>query len=231
VIVAAAPVALGALLVAFGVIPTPDVGTVLADATSSIGGWMYVVVAALAFLETAAFVGLVVPGEMAIVVGGVAAAHGEVELVAMIAVVWLAAVGGDLVSFLLGRRRGRAFLEAHGARLRIRPEHLARADRFFARNGGRAVLIARFIGVLRALMPLIAGASRVPLRRYLPFSALGGLGWAATLTLVGYSFAGSFERAGETATRIALGGAVLAAAILTLVARLRRNRQPPASVR
>lgn len=135
--VAGATVALGALLVASGVVPAPDVGAFLADATSSIGAWMYVVVAALAFLETAAFVGLLVPGEMAIVVGGVAAADGDVELVAMIAVVWLAAVGGDLVSFMLGRRRGRAFLEAHGARLRIRPEHLARADRFFARDGGR----------------------------------------------------------------------------------------------
>jgi membrane protein DedA with SNARE-associated domain len=165
---------------------------------------------------------------MAIVVGGVAAADGEVELVAMIAVVWVAAVGGDLVSFLLGRRRGRAFLVAHGARLRIRPEHLARADRFFARNGGRAVLIGRFVGVLRALMPLVAGASRLPLRRFLPFSALGGLVWATMLTLVGYSFAGSFERAGETATRIALGGAVLAAAVLMLVARLRRDRPAPA---
>jgi membrane-associated protein len=222
VILAGAAVALAALLVAFGVIPTPDVATLLADATSSIGEWMYVVVAAFAFLETAAFVGLLVPGEMAIVVGGVAAADGEVELVAMIAVVWLAAVAGDLVSFLLGRRRGRAFLEAHGERLRIRPEHLTRAEGFFARNGGRAVLIARFVGVLRALMPFVAGASHLPLRRFLPFSVLGGLGWATMLTLVGYTFAGSFEHAGETATRIALGGAVVAAAVLTLAARLRR---------
>jgi membrane-associated protein len=224
VTIAALAVTLAALAVASGVIPTPDVGTLLARATSSIGAWMYVVVAALAFLETAAFVGLLVPGEIAIVVGGVAAANGEVNLVAMIAVVWVAAAGGDLVSFLLGRRRGRAFLEAHGARLRIRPEHLARADRFFDRNGGRAVLIARFVGVLRALMPFVAGASLLPLRRFLPFSALGGLVWAAMLTLVGYSFAGSFERAGETATRIALGGAVLAATVLALVEGLRHNR-------
>jgi hypothetical protein len=85
VTVAAATVARGALLVASGVIPTPHVGTFLADTTSSIGGWMYVVVAALAFLETAAFVGLLGPGEMAVVVGGVAAAEEEVELLAMIA--------------------------------------------------------------------------------------------------------------------------------------------------
>jgi membrane-associated protein len=89
------------------------------------------------------------------------------------------------------------------------------------------VLIGRFVGVLRALMPFVAGASRLPLRRLLPFSALGGLVWAAMLTLVGYSFAGSFERAGETATRIALGAAVLAATVLTVVARLRRGRPAP----
>jgi membrane protein DedA with SNARE-associated domain len=217
-------VALGALAVASGLIPTPDIGALLASATSSLGAWLYLVVAAFAFFETAAFVGLLVPGEIAIVVGGVAAANGEVDLVAVIAVVWVAAAGGDLVSFQLGRRRGRAFLEANGARLRVRPEHLARADRFFARNGGRAVLVARFVGVLRALMPFVAGASLLPLRRFLPFSVLGGLVWAAMLALIGYSFAGSFERAGETATRIALGAAVSAATVLTLVERLRHHR-------
>jgi membrane protein DedA with SNARE-associated domain len=224
VIVSAVIVALGALGVSSGLIPTPDVGKLLARGTSSIGAWMYFVVAAFAFFETAAFVGLVVPGELAILVGGAAAANGEVDLVTMIAVVWVAAAGGDLVSFQLGRRSGRAFFERNGARLGIRPEHLDRADRFFARNGGRAVLLARFVGVLRALMPFVAGASLLPLRRFLPFSALGGLAWAAMLTLVGYSFAGSFERAGATVTRIALGGAVLAAAVLTLIERVRRHR-------
>jgi hypothetical protein len=90
---AVALAALAALAVAAGVIPTPDVGSLLARATISIGAWMYLVVAALAFLETAAFVGLLVPGEIAIVVGGVAAANGKVDLVAMTAVVWVAAVG------------------------------------------------------------------------------------------------------------------------------------------
>jgi membrane protein DedA with SNARE-associated domain len=224
VTVAALTLMLGALAVASGVTPTPDVGKSLARATNSIGAWMYLVVAALAFLETAAFVGLLVPGEIGIVVGGVAAANGKVSLIAMIVVVWIAAAGGDLVSFFIGRRRGRRFLEAHGARLRIRPEHLDRADAFFARHGGRAILIARFVGILRALMPFVAGASLLPLRRFLPLSILGGLTWGAMLTLVGYSFADSFESAGETATRVALGGAVLAAIVLAVVERLRHDR-------
>jgi membrane protein DedA with SNARE-associated domain/diacylglycerol kinase family enzyme len=165
-----------------------------------------------------------VPGETAVVVGGVVAQRGDVTLPALIALVWLGAVGGDLVSFALGRRLGRPFLDAHGARLRIRPEHVQRVERFFARYGGRAVLVGRFVGILRALTPFVAGASQLPLRRFLPYSLLGALAWAATFTVVGYAFASSFESAGEAAARIALGTAVLVAVALVLVARLRRTR-------
>jgi membrane-associated protein len=211
-----------AALVALGAVDSPNPAATLSDASGSLGGWTYLAVPGLAFLETGAFVGLLVPGETAVVVGGVVAERGDVALPALIALVWLGAVGGDIVSFALGRRLGRRFLDAHGARLRIRPEHVDRVDRFFARHGGRAVLVGRFVGILRALTPFVAGASRLPLRRFLPYSVLGALAWAATFTLVGYAFASSFESAGETAARVALGGAVLVAVALVLGARLRR---------
>src|ERR687896_587365 len=99
-----------------GVVPTPDLGGALEDASRTLGAWAYPAVAGLAFLETGAFVGLAVPGETAVVVGGAVAAHGEVELAPLIALVWVAAAAGDLVSFLLGRRLGRPFLERHGPR-------------------------------------------------------------------------------------------------------------------
>ena len=98
-------------------------------------------------------------------------------------------------------------------------------ERFFARYGGKAVLLGRFVGILRALTPFIAGASRLPLRRFLPYSVVGALAWAATFTLVGYSFAGSFESAGETAARIALAAAVMASLLLVAGARARRARE------
>jgi membrane-associated protein len=213
--------ALVAMALALGAVDLPDLGPALADASRSLGGWTYLAVPLLAFLETGAFVGLVVPGEIAVVVGGVAAERGDVALPGMIALVWLGALGGDLVSFALGRRLGRPFLDAHGPRLRIRREHVERVERFFARYGGRAVLLGRFVGILRAFTPFIAGASRLPLMRFLPYSALGALGWAATFTMVGYAFAGSFESADETATRIAVGGAVLIGVSLTVAAHSR----------
>ena len=222
---AATIAAVAAALVALGAVDSPDPAGALSSASGSLGGWTYLAVPALAFLETGAFVGLLVPGETAVVVGGVVAERGDVALPALIALVWLGAVGGDLVSFALGRRLGRPFLDDHGARLRIRPEHVDRVDRFFARYGGRAVLVGRFVGILRALTPFVAGASRLPLRRFLPYSVVGALAWAATFTVVGYAFASSFESAGETAARIALGGAVLAAVALVLGARLRRARR------
>jgi membrane-associated protein len=222
--IAASMAVMLAAAVAFGLVEVPDPTETLSDASRSLGAWTYLAVPAFALLETGAFVGLVVPGETAVVVGGVVAERGDVELATLIGLVSMAAVTGDVVSFALGRRLGRPFLEAHGERLHVRPEHLTRAERFFERYGGRAVLVGRFVGILRALTPFLAGASRVRLRAFLPYSAVGALGWAAAFTLVGYGFAGSFESAGETAARIALAAALVAAAALVLVARLRRMR-------
>src|SRR5687768_14301098 len=117
-----------ALLVAAGVVPMPDMDGPLEDASRTLGGWAYPAVAGFAFLETGAFVGLLVPGETAVVVGGVVAERGGVDLLPLIGFVWLAAVAGDLVSFLLGRRLGRPFLERHGPRMRLGPERLARVE-------------------------------------------------------------------------------------------------------
>ena len=216
--------ALGGLAVALGTVPTPDFSGVLSDAADSLGSWTYALVPSLAFLETGAFVGLAVPGETAILVGGAVAERGEVELAPLIGLVWVAAVGGDVVSFLLGRRFGRPLLDAHGERLRIRAEHVERVDRIFARHGGKAILVGRFVGILRALMPFVAGASRFPLRRFVPYTAVGALGWAATFTLVGYGFAESFESAGEDATRIALAAA-LGAGVVMLAPAVRSGRK------
>jgi membrane-associated protein len=136
-------------------------------------------------------------------------------------------VGGDIVSFLLGRRFDRPFLDAHGPRLRIRPEQVERVERLFDRYGGKVVLAGRFIGVLRALMPF---ASRFPLRRFLPYTAIGALGWMTAFTLIGYGVSESFESAGKNATRIALAGALVIGRVL-IVRAVRSGRSRRADVR
>ena len=213
-------------------IGTPDVANTLSDAADSLGAWTYVAIPALAFLETGAFVGLVVPGETAIVVGGVVAERGEVSLPALIGLVWVAAVAGDTVSFLLGRRFGRPFLDAMGA-VTDSLRQVERVEGLFDRHGGKVVLVGRFVGILRALTPFVAGASRFPLRRFLPYTAVGALGWVVTFTLVGYGFSESFESAGKDAARIALAGALVVGTVMLVLAvrsgRARGTDAPAAS--
>ena len=111
--------------VAVGALAVPDLAGALSDATRSLGGGIYVAVAVLVFLETTALLGFVIHGELALLLGGVAAERGDASLLAMIGLVCAAAVAGDLVSLLLGRRLGRPFLERHGARVGLGAARLA----------------------------------------------------------------------------------------------------------
>jgi membrane protein DedA with SNARE-associated domain len=218
-----------AAAIAAGAIAVPDLAGALSDATESLGGWIYVAVAALIFLETTALAGFLVHGELVLLVGGVAAERGDATLV----LVWLpaagAAVAGDVVSFLGGRRLGRPFIERHGRRVRLDADRLARVDGFFTRHGGKAVVLGRFTGFLRATLPFVAGSSGVALRRLLPFSVASALAWTALFTGLGYAFSESIESAGDTATRVALIVVVLGTAGFVLRARRQRRRRPPVS--
>jgi membrane-associated protein len=192
----------------------PDLEGALTDLSETLGPWTYALVGGLAFLETGAFVGLLVPGETAIVLGGVVAAQGEVNLFAMLVIAWLAAALGDLASFGLGKRLGRPFLVARGPRVGVTAARLERVEGFFSRHGPKAILLGRFIGLVRAFAPFLAGASGMRLRAFVPWSLLGTAAWATTFTLVGYAFHESFSAASGFLTKGALALAVLAATAL-----------------
>ena len=208
-------------LVQAGVVQAPDLEGALTDLSDTLGAWTYALVGALAFLETGAFVGLIAPGETAVVLGGVVAAEGGVDLPLMLAITWSAAALGDLASFWLGRRLGRRFLVQHGPRLGVTPPRLARVDDFFDRHGGKAILIGRFIGLVRAVAPFLAGSSGMRLRAFLPWSLAGTAAWATTFTLVGYAFHDSFSTAAKHLTHAAFALAVVAAVVLLWRARRR----------
>jgi membrane-associated protein len=208
-----------------GLVETPDIEKALTDLSDTLGAWAYLLVAALAFLETGAFVGLIAPGETAIVLGGVVAAQGGVDLPVILLVAWVAAALGDLASFLLGQRLGRRFLITRGPRLGVTAPRLERVEGFFDRHGAKAILIGRFVGIVRAVAPFLAGASGMRLRAFLPWSLLGTAAWATTFTLVGYVFHRSFASAAHTLTHGALGLAVVATAALLLHAWLQARKQ------
>jgi membrane-associated protein len=212
------------VLVALGVVPTPDLDEALTDLSDTLGSWTYALVGGLAFLETGAFVGLVAPGETAVVLGGVVAARGGVDLAPMLLIVWLSAAAGDFASFMLGRKLGRRFLVARGPRLGITPDRLARVDSFFDKHGPKAILVGRFIGIIRAVAPFLAGSSGMRLRAFLPWSLLGTAAWATAFVVVGYAFEESFSSAADLLTHGLFAAAVVAAAVLAFRAhRLQRS--------
>jgi membrane protein DedA with SNARE-associated domain len=199
-----------------GAVAAPDLEGALTDLSDTLGPWTYALVAALAFLETGAFVGLVAPGETAIVLGGVVAAQGDISLPAMILIAWAAAAAGDFASLMLGRKLGRRFLLTRGPRIGVTHARLERVEQFFDRHGPKAILVGRFVGLVRAVAPFLAGASGMRIRAFLPWSLLGTFVWATAFTLVGYAFHASFSAAAGALTHGALALAVLAAAALAL---------------
>ena len=180
------------------------------------------VVALVVFAEDAFFVGFVLPGETAAVLGGVAASRGHVSVTAVIVVVVVAAILGDSVGYEVGRVLGPRILA-----LDLMASRRARIDsaaEFLARRGGVAVFLGRWTAFLRAVMPALAGMARMPYPRFLAFNAAGGLVWGIAVVLVGFFAGESFSTVEKYVGRVAaIALAVLAVAAL-VVWRVRHRR-------
>ena len=203
----------------------PDPKKLIGDVAEALGAWTYALVAALAFLETGAFVGLVAPGETVVIAGGVIAGQGEIQLLPLIGLVWVCAVLGDTTSFYVGRRLGRRFLEKHGPRVKITHERLEQVEGYFERHGGKTILLGRFIGLVRALAPFIAGSSGLPYRRFIPYSIVGTGLWSTTFCVLGYVFWRSFDQVAHIAGQAIFGFGVTVALIVGIVVAYRRRRE------
>jgi membrane protein DedA with SNARE-associated domain len=208
-----------------GIVRPPNLEDLARDVGSMLGPYTYALVGAMAFLETGAGVGLIAPGEFVVILGGVAAGQGEVELAPLIALAWICALAGDTVSFLLGRRLGRGFLIAHGDRFGLSRGRLEQIERHFARHGGKTILLGRFIGLVRSLAPFVAGASRMPARRFLPMTAAAAAIWATACTLLGYVFWNSVDEALALAKEgsLVVAGVVAVGVAITFVIKRRRR--------
>ncbi len=225
-LVAGGLAALGAGLIGAGVIELPNVEHLIEEAGKTLGKWTYLAVGVMAFLETGAFIGLVAPGETTVIVGGLVAGQGEISLTVLIAIVWSCAVAGDVTSYMLGRRLGRDFMVRHGARVKITEERLEHVERFFERRGGMTILIGRFIGLVRAIAPFVAGASRMPLRKFLPYDILGAGLWATTFCVLGYVFWRSFDQLTSWVSRGLFAFALVVGLIAAIVFLVRLQRNP-----
>lgn len=182
----------------------------------------YGIIALLVFGEAAVFVGFVVPGETAVLLGGFLAHEGRLDLVTLTAIVVISAIVGDTVGYEVGRRLGPRFL-----RLRLFDRHrngLDSARERLRRRGGPAIFLGRWTAFFRAVMPGLAGVSRMRYPTFLMWNAIGGISWGVTFCLVGYYAGASYAR---VASRIGRGGAVVVVVLVIgaiVVWRARRHR-------
>jgi membrane protein DedA with SNARE-associated domain/membrane-associated phospholipid phosphatase len=202
-----------------------DLQSLLEDVSDTLGAWTYLLVAVFAFAETGAFVGLVVPGETVMLLGGAVAGQGAIDIYVLIAVAWFSAWLGDTTSFFLGRRLGREFVMKHGPRFGISHERFEKVEDYFGRHGGKTIFIGRWISLVRAFAPFIAGSSGMGYRAFVPYSILGTGLWASLHILVGYFFSRSIETAGHYAARGAFFLATLIVVVATAVFVIRRLRE------
>lgn len=177
------------------------------------GGLVYALVALLVFGEAALFIGFILPGETAVLVAGVVASQGRVNVGIVAVVVVAAAITGDSVGYAIGHRYGESLMKLPV--LRRRRVALERALEGLRRRGPIYVFIGRFTAFLRAVMPGLAGMSRMNYRRFLIANALGGLLWGVSFTLLGYFAGTALTRIEKYASWVGL--AVLIAMILFFI--------------
>lgn len=198
----------------------------LVDRLLAIPGWaVLLVVGLIVFAEDALFVGFVLPGETAAVLGGVAAKLGHVPLWGVIAVVIAAAIIGDSVGYEVGRKVGPRILQHRF--LHKHNERLDSAREFLARRGGLGVFFGRGVAFLRAVMPALAGTARMPYGKFLLFNALGGIVWGTAVVLLGYAAGASYktiETKFGTGSAMVVVGLVLIALAVWWIRRRRADR-------
>lgn len=169
---------------------------IISDLASLIQAVGYFGIFAIVFAETGLLIGLFLPGDSLLFTAGLLASEGTLDLRVLLAVCFVAAVAGDSVGYALGVRYGRRLFERESGRF-FQRGHLLRTEEFFARHGGRAVVLARFLPVLRTMTPVVAGIGAMRYRRFLAFNVLGGLLWAVGVTLAGYALGSAIPGASQ----------------------------------
>ena len=151
--------------------------------------------AAIVFLETGAMV-FFLPGDSLLVVAGLFASRGDMSIFALNGLLIPLAIAGPVSSYWIGARLGRELFTRPRSRF-FRPEHLVTAQAFYEKHGAKAVVIARFMPIVRTFVPVVAGIGRMNYARYTLYNVVGGAAWVLSMTLVGYFLGAQFPALGK----------------------------------
>jgi membrane-associated protein len=167
---------------------------VLIDALlDKLGAFAYVGLFFIVFAETGLAIGFFLPGDSLLVVAGLFAAAGKLDLWVLMITLFIAAVVGDAVGYYSGKRMGKAIFNRPKSRL-FNPNHLKKAHAFYEKYGGKTIIIARFVPIVRTFAPIVAGAAEMTYRNFVIYNIFGGFLWVTSMLLAGYFLGGLFEQ-------------------------------------
>jgi membrane-associated protein len=188
----------------------------------------YPVLALIIFLETGAMVAFL-PGDSLLFVAGLYAAKGDLNIAVLNGLLATMAILGDATSYTIGAKVGPRIFNRPRSRL-FKPEHIRAAHAFYERHGGKAIVIARFVPLVRTFVPVIAGVAGMSYRRFAVFNITGGVSWVASMTLGGYFLGSIFPELGRHVEKVII--VIVALSVLPMVieyvkARRRSAALPP----
>jgi membrane-associated protein len=143
-------------------------------------------VCAIVFVETGLFVGFFLPGDSLLVTAGIFAAAGRLKLFWLLLPVSLCAIAGDQLGYLIGRKAGQELYRRKDSRF-FKKRYIERAQQFYEKYGGKTIILARFVPIVRTFCPPVAGAARMRYARYLSYDILGGCFWVSSMVLAGFT--------------------------------------------
>ncbi len=146
------------------------------------------------FAETGLAVGFFLPGDSLLVVAGLFAAAGKLNIFVLLISLFIAGIIGDLVGYLTGRRMGKTIFSRPKSRI-FNPSHLIKAQKFYEKYGGKTIILARFVPIVRTFAPIVAGAAEMPYRTFAFFNIFGSFLWIFSMLLAGYFLGGLVESA------------------------------------
>lgn len=187
----------------------------------SLGGWMYLIIFVAAIIESTPVIGTFTPGTLFLVFFGFLVSVSALSLPLCILVATVGAVTGDGIGYLLGRYGSRFFKEHKGL---LRLSHIELGRAFFAKHGGKSILIGRFVGVIRPIVPLVAGAIKMSARRFMPLNILSALLWAGLLITLGYVVGANWQIVEMWLSRASYSlGAIIVVAAFFYIKKYRRD--------
>jgi membrane-associated protein len=159
-----------------------------------LGNYVYLGLFFIIFAETGLAVGFFLPGDSLLVVAGLFAAAGKLNIWIMLTTLFVAAVVGDGVGYYSGKKVGHAIFNKPKSRF-FNPKHLKKAHAFYEKHGGKTIILARFVPIVRTFAPIVAGAADMRYRDFVFFNLLGGFLWVTSMLLAGYFLGGVVESA------------------------------------